>query len=554
MNFNEWLQAQGFDPEQLTAAQMKTLKAAYEAEIQASAPPAGNPAPPATPASPAPATTPQPAAVNASGGNDNGGSDYLAQRAADVEYADRIRAICREHEGMTVEHEGAQVSLEAHALSNRWTPDQTELYAMRQSRPAVPAIHAMGGDGAAEHYPQVLEAAISIGQMGLSVDHVAASYPESVREEVMNTATSRAHRNSSLHTVMHETIRAAGMSYRAGVNDDGFVRRTLEANQLIEQRHGDQVQASTSGGFSTISLSGILSNIANKSLAQMFDAVDNVAARISRTRSMNDFKQHTAYRMVGIGRFDKVGPDGELKSIQLDEAPYPNQLQTFGNTVVLTRQMMINDDLSAFGQITSVMGRLAAVALNRTAFELLLSNPTVGANTFFHADNGNLLTGAGSALSIDALSAADQAFMNQTDENGDPIMIQPSIMIVPTTLKQTAANLINESSIIMESRDTAATTAKAIPQRNPHVGQYRMEVTPWLNAQSLTNASDTAWYLIAEPSVVPVVEIGYLNGQSTPVIESAETDLQTLGMGWRAWYDYGCALVEHRGGILNDGA
>ncbi len=70
-------------------------------------------------------------------------------------------------------------------------------------------------------------------------------------------------------------------------------------------------------------------------------------------------------------------------------------------------------------------------------FVLLLSNPS----NFFHADNKNLATGAGSALSTAGLSAAVQKFGDQVDPNKKPILVSPTRLLCGTALRVTAKEL-----------------------------------------------------------------------------------------------------------------
>ena len=68
--------------------------------------------------------------------------------------------------------------------------------------------------------------------------------------------------------------------------------------------------------------------------------------------------------------------------------------------------------------------------------------------------------------------------------------------------------------------------------------------TPYLNNASIPGNSATAWYLLADPADVAAVEILYLNGRRTPTIEGGQTDFDTLGMQWRAYFDFGVAMQE----------
>jgi hypothetical protein len=70
----------------------------------------------------------------------------------------------------------------------------------------------------------------------------------------------------------------------------------------------------------------------------------------------------------------------------------------------------------------------------------------------------------------------------------------------------------------------------------------------------LTGSSATAWYLLANPQDVAAIEIVYLQGRRTPTIESGEANMNTLGMKWRAYWDFGVALQDPRAAVKSAGA
>ena len=48
---------------------------------------------------------------------------------------------------------------------------------------------------------------------------------------------------------------------------------------------------------------------------------------------------------------------------------------------------------------------------------------------------------------------------------------------------------------------------------------------------------------------LPVIEVAFLNGQESPVIETAEADFNVLGVRMRGYHDFGVALQDPRGGV-----
>jgi hypothetical protein len=103
----------------------------------------------------------------------------------------------------------------------------------------------------------------------------------------------------------------------------------------------------------------------------------------------------------------------------------------------------------------------------------------------------------------------------------------------------------------IELRDTTSSTK--YPIANPHQGKFRAEVSRYLTNSHYTGNSSKAWYLLADPSDVPVIEVAFLNGQESPTIETAEADFSVLGVQLRGYHDFGCNLQESRAGVKSKG-
>lgn len=486
--FAQWLESHGFSVDGLSERQTKNLRAMFDAK--------GNP--PVNDSIPTPAAT------------------MRAEAAAEAKRIAAIRKLCN----------GKHADIEAQAIEGGWDETRTELEVIRNERPQAPAFHP----GSKAVNASAIEAALCMS-VRMDEKKVLGWYGE----QAVEAARSRDLRGMGLHELIYQVIHAAGNYVRPGRMTDDVIRTAFEADRTLR---------ASGSGFSTISLSGILSNVANKSLLDAYSAVESVASRICALTDVNDFKMVTRYRMTGQGTFEKIGPDGELKHAQLTEESYTNQVDTYGKIIALTRQMMINDDLGAFLQIPRILGRQSALAVESAVFTLLLSNPS----SFFSSGHKNLQTGAGSALSITGLTKAEQAFLEQTDVDGKPILISPAVLLVPTALKVTAQQLMTETRV-----NETTTTDKPKTADNPHAGKWIPLASPYLNAQGLAGSSATAWYLFANPADVAAIEIAYLRGQRTPTIESGETDFDTLGMKWRGYFDFGVAMQDWRASVKNNG-
>jgi hypothetical protein len=452
-------------------------------------------------------------------------AEIRAEAAAEAARIAEIRRLCASG---GAHGNGSHSEIEVKAIGEGWDIARTELEILRAERPMVSATRS-GGSGGDATSARALEAALCLSA-GLSEAEVAKHYDDP-GGRTMNAALSRDLSGAGLHTLLFEVIRAAGGYARPGRVDNETIRAAFNADKRL-------VEASGGAGFSTISLTGILSNVANKTMLAAYQAVPSVASMIAAETDVNDFKEVTRYRLTGVGVFEKVGPDGELKSAELREDAFSNRIETYGRMITLTRQMMINDDLGAFLQIPRIIGRMSALKREEALFELLLANQ----GSFFSVGNKNFLSGASTALSIDSLSQAEQSFLDQTDSEGKPILLAAKTLLVPTSLKVRAQQLMTETRI-------NEFTSNAKPANNPHAGKFTPVATPYLNAQGIAGGSALAWYLFADPADVAAVEIAYLRGRRVPTIESGDTNFNTLGMQWRGYFDFGVAMQDHRAAV-----
>jgi hypothetical protein len=491
MEFEQWLEARGFALDHIDEKQTASLRAMYDAEQSTED------------------ETPRAA--------DDPVQQIRAEAAQEVKRIAAIRKLCGT----------AHAEIEAQAIEGGWDETRVELEVLRASRPSGPAIHS----GTSATSGQAIEAALCLSA-GVSESALEGDYDE----RTLEAAQARDLRGAGLHTLVYEVIRAAGMYVRPGRVDNETIRTAFEADR--------QLRAS-GVGFSTYSLSGILSNVANKTLLQSFTTVEAVAPLICSRRGVNDFKTITSYRMTAGGSFTKVGPTGELKHITLDEDSFTNQADTYGAICGIARKDLINDDLGAFLQVPALLGRQSAIAREKVSFTLLLSNP----GPFFSVGNKNLLTGGTSVLAIAGLTLLEQLFMDQTDKNGDPVLVSPAILLVPTGLKVTAQQLMTETRV---NETTTAGSPK--PANNPHAGKWQPRTSPYLNGQGLSGQSATAWYLFANPEDVAAMQLVYLQNRDTPIIESGEPDFDTLGIAMRGYFDFGVAMQDFRGACKSNGA
>lgn len=414
------------------------------------------------------------------------------------------------------------------AIEGKWDIDKFELHMLRAKRP-------QGGNFIyTPTRPEVTDAVIEASVCkAAGLNEVEKFYDERTLE-----ASHRLYPRGMRPCRLIEHYARRG-GYTGTVQDDlsGAIRA---ARQATEIRAAGSWGPSTSGA----SIGTMLAAVANKFLRAAFDAVEASWREIAAIRSVPDFKQATTWSLTGDLTFKKLPPGGEIKHGQVDGTSYTNQVDTYARMLGLDRRDLINDDLSAFGQIARRMGRGGAIALNRLFWGIFLNNSAV-----FTAGRNNLITGAGTTLQLSQLDALNQKFLLQTDPDGNILAVNAAILLVPPALSVTAQTLMSSTMVA-----SGATTAPGIPTNNPWAGKFRVVTSAYMQDSTLTGNSATAWYLIASPNDLPLIEVAFLNGQQTPTVEESDSDFGMLGRAYRGYFDIGVAIQEYRAGAKSAGA
>ncbi|MCP4594510.1 MAG: hypothetical protein GY842_27580 [bacterium] len=434
-------------------------------------------------------------------------AELRAGAAAETKRLAAIRKVCGSR----------HPELEAQAITEGWTTDKCELEVLRASRPKAPAVHivddAMGGP--------VLEAACMLTAKLADVEQL-------YDDKTLDAASKRFRGGIGLQELLLEAAWANGYTGR----------NFRDSRSVLRCAFGRDLQA----GFSTIDVGGILSNVANKFLLEGFFSVERTWRNICSVRNVSDFKTVTSYRLIGKDQYERVAPGGELKHGTLGEESYSNKADTYGLLLSIDRRDVINDDLGAITTVPRKLGRGSGLKINDVFWTTFLAN-----SNFFKVANNNYLDGVDTVLGIDGLTKAEVGFMDLVDADGKPIGIMPAVVLVPTSLSA-MGTMLHKS---VELRNTTASTK--YPVANPHAGKFRVEVSRYLSNAQYSGYSDKAWYLLADPSDLPVIEVAFLNGQEAPTIETAEADFHVLGVQMRGYHDFGVALQEPRGGIRSKG-
>lgn len=284
----------------------------------------------------------------------------------------------------------------------------------------------------------------------------------------------------------------------------------------------------------------LLASSGERVLIDAYKAAEPAILQIARRTTVNDYREKTTIQLSQYPELLKVNESGEVKRGALGEKKEAYSVADFARIIALSRQAIVNDDLSAFSDSGAKFGVAAANKKGQLIVDLLTSNsgagPTMNDGTaMFHGNHKNL--GTAGALGINPLSEARKLMRLQVDIDGKSLIsVKPRFLVVPAALETTAEKLLAEIS------------AAVIDNVNPFSNKLELIIEPRLDAKSATR-----YYLFGEPSVAPVLEYAYLTGSEGLEIATRE-GFDTLGIEIRAVLTFGCGAIDWRGAVMNAGA
>ena len=307
-----------------------------------------------------------------------------------------------------------------------------------------------------------------------------------------------------------------------------LARKSLEANG-IRADGMDKMPLAARAMHTTSDFPEILANVANKTLRAAYEGSPRTFVNWCRKSTAPDFKQISRTQMGDSPTLVQVNEHGEYSYGTVGEMAEKYSLATYGRIVAVTRQAIVNDDLSAFERVIPGFGRAAADLERATIYGILNANAAMADTiALFHADHGNLDSAA--VISVESLGAARARMRKQTGINGQSINVEPRFLIVPAALETVAQQYTSNAHVPDPSSNI-----------NPFAGTLQVVVDPILDGTSASH-----WYLAASYSQVDTIEYSYLEGNEGVYIET-RNGFEVDGVEIKARLDFAAKAIDHRG-------
>ena len=415
-----------------------------------------------------------------------------AAQNAERERVASVIAACKGHEDIM-----------AKAVKEGWTAEKAELECLRAEKAASE------------------QAKIEASRMGApAIIDLNASAPKDAKTVVAAACMGAAMKDRDLEahckgvdldaahdlgiTRLSDIFAAFGFAYRPG--DNASMTKAIKA------------------AFSDVNIPNVLADVAHKFVLAGFGAVGDDWRKISRAVPVVDFKAVKGVRLVMGGLLKSLSKGGELQHVDLSDEARSIQAATKGSIVGITREDLINDDLGVFSLIPERFGQMAGRTINKDVFGALSTTGSdYGANT-------------SGALSVATLATAYGLALEIKDANGDPIGAIPNRILCGPSNFVTARNIYQSEFVYGGSSKT--------PSANEMRGLLEAITSPFLSGKNYWLFNDA----------FPLVDVAFLNGRTTPVVETAEANFHQLGIEMRCYFDYGPSAGELKAAVYSTGA
>ncbi len=315
-----------------------------------------------------------------------------------------------------------------------------------------------------------------------------------------------------------------------GISVGSFLNRSQVVNAAFTHSSSD--------------FSHILAGGAEKSVLKGWQDSGETFQKWTRTGSLSNFHEAKRVGLNGFSKLDKVPEGAEYKYITTSDKGVPIALATYGNIFSVTRQAIINDDLTQLTTIPMAMGRAAARTVGNLVYLLLTSNGKfTDGKALFHADHKNLIA---KDMDMVGLDEARKLMRLQEDANGDSLNITPAFVLVPAALESAARRAILSSSSVFPVGDESTIN------QNPGIINVVKDMAEVIVEPRLDKANSKEWYVAAAKGM-DTIEVAYLDGMDTPYLEEQE-GFTVDGVAWKVRIDAGVAALDYRGLLKSNGA
>lgn len=349
-------------------------------------------------------------------------------------------------------------------------------------------------------------------------------------------------RNLGLYRLAEACVR------RMAINPERFSKADVARVAMGHQGTWDRlrIQRSNDVYHTSGSFANLLLDAASKTLlASYVEAPYTWNQWVRQAQSVDDFKNINRISLGESPNLEVVPEGKEYPEGKVVDQKKSYKIDKYGKEFTITWETVINDDLDALSRIPAMHGAAARRTQEKAVYDVFLSNPTMPDGfALFSASHpsGTNLSGAAAAPSKTTLDKAFEIMGKQKLLSSDVFGgFTPSILLVPLAYAGTALELVNSTASVESEKNEGVANLYG----RGGARQLRVVSSPYLDANSGTN-----WYAIADNSLIDTVEITFLSGEESPVLES-DWNMRNDSYIYKVRQSFAAAVIEHRGIFAN---
>jgi hypothetical protein len=304
--------------------------------------------------------------------------------------------------------------------------------------------------------------------------------------------------------------------------------------------------AQSSDSFANITL-----DAANKTLRQEYQLAPSTWQIWARRGLAPDFKNINRVALSDVPGLVAKAQGGEIKYNVLSDNKESYVVATYANGIRLTREAVINDDLSAFDRIPRAQAMTAKQLEDDVVYAILTANAALSDTGALF--NGTAVTTAGGHANYDSATASvgapnvttlglgRKSIRTKTGPKGNKLNLSAKYLIVPAAL-ETAADQYTSANYVAAVQTSI----------NPFAQNGRTPLVPVVEPR-LDDTSATVWYLAADNARIDTVEASFLMDEPEPVLKQ-EIEFDTDDIKFAVRHTVGAKAIDYRGLYKNAGA
>ena len=332
---------------------------------------------------------------------------------------------------------------------------------------------------------------------------------------------------------------------RMGINPDRYTKADVARIALGSEATMSRlrIQRSDMAYHTTGSFANLLLDAASKTLRAAYEEAPYTWSLWARQgQSVDDFKNINRIQMGESPNLEIVPETKAYPEGQVSDSKVSYQVQKYGKEFTVSWETVVNDDLDALSRIPAMHGNAARRTQEKAVYDALLSNPTMpdGFSLFSasHTSGRNINSASAAAPSVTTLNEAFEFMGKQKGLSSDVFLnLAPRTLLVPLKYSGTALELVNSQSYAQSNGNEGVVNIYGVNGVRP----LQVVTTALLDANSATN-----WYALADNAQVDTVEITFLNGEESPVLES-EWIMSNDVYRYKVRQCFAAAVIDHRG-------